>query len=142
MSPSVDVPPAAFHDAVNRFRSFLRVHGRPEAIVWIRPEDVIAVNSRLHVRLDSPSRRWMDAQCRYELGLERKMGIVLDQVCQAPGLSCCQVYIPKNAAEAEQRLGGGAFNLCLSAEDRRAKAVTSRIYWRWLKMRGRPVVPR
>ena len=140
MSPSLDVPPADFHEAVSRLRAYLRAHGRPEAIVWIKPEDVIAVNSRLHVRLDAPSRRWMDAQCRYELGLERKMGIILDQVCQAPGLSCCQVYIPKNAVEAGQRLNGPGLKLALSEDHRRANGVTSRIYWTLLKMRGKPVL--
>jgi len=76
----------------------------------------------------------MDAQVRYELGLDRKMGILLYQICQAPGLSCCHVYIPKNASDAEQRALGGGLKMALSDERRRANAVTSRLYWRWLKM--------
>ena len=137
MSPSVDAPPASFHDAVARLRSYLRANGRPEAVVWINPEDVVAVGSRLHVRVRSPNRRWMDAQVRYELGLDRKMGILLCQICQAPGLSCCHLYIPKNAGDAEQRALCGGLKMALADERRRANAVTSRLYWRWVKTIGR-----
>lgn len=141
MSPSLDAPPASFHDAVARLRSFLRSHGRPDAIVWITPEDVVAVGKRLHVRVRSPNRRWMDAQVRYELGLDRKMGILLHQVCQAPGLSCCHLYIPKNASDAEQRNLCGGLMLSFSEEVRRANPVISRLYWRWAKMIGRQEHP-
>ena len=79
----------------------------------------------------------MDAQVRYELGLDRKMGILLYQICQAPGLSCCHVYIPKNANDAEQRALEGGLKIALSDERRPANAVTSRLYWRWVKMVGR-----
>lgn len=138
MSPSLEVPPASFHDAVARLRCFLKANGRPEAIVWINPDDIIAVKARLHVRLQSPTRRWMDAQVRYELGLDRKMGILLHQLCQAPGLSCCHVYIPKNSRDAEERMIATGLKLSFSDEVRRASGVTSRLYWSWLKMRGRP----
>jgi hypothetical protein len=138
LSPSVDVPPASFRDAVTLLRSFLRSHGRPEAVVWINPDDLVSVRSRLHVRVRSPNRRWMDAQVRYELGLDRKMGILLYQLCQAPGLSCCHVYIPRNASDAEQRALCGGMKIALSDDSRGANAVTSRLYWRWLKLAGRP----
>lgn len=137
VSPALDVPPATFRDAVARLRSYLKAHGRPEAVVWINPEDVVAVGSRLHVRVRSPNKRWMDAQVRYELGLDRKMGILLYQVCQAPGLSCCHVYIPKNANDAEQRKLCGGLQLSFSDESRRVNAVTSLLYWRWVKLIGR-----
>lgn len=137
MNPSADVPPAVFHDAVALLRSFLKANGRPEAVVWINLDDVLSMGARLHVRVQSPNRRWMDAQVRYELGLDRKMGILVYMVCQAPGLSCCHVYIPKNASDAEQRGLCGGLKFTLSGETRRANAVTSRLYWRWLKMFGR-----
>lgn len=136
MSPAQDAPPASFHDAVARLRTFLRANGRPEAVVWINPEDLVSVGPRLHVRVRSPNRRWMDAQVRYELGLDRKLGILLCQLCQAPGLSCCHVYIPKNASDADQRALCGGLKLSFAEEARRANAVTNRLYWRWVKMIG------
>lgn len=138
MSLSADLPPASFHDAVTRLRSYLRTHDRPEAVVWVNPDDILVAGSRLHVRVRAPTRRWMDAQVRYELGLDRKMGILLCQVCQAPGVSCCHVYIPKNASDAEQRQLHGGLKILVSGDERRANVVTSRLYWRWLRMVGRP----
>ena len=136
MSPSLDVSPVSFHEAVARFRTFLRSNDRPEVVAWINPEDVVAVKSRLHVRLRGPDRRWMDAQCRYELGLDRKLGIVLQQVCEARGISCCQVYIPKNARDAEALGMSPRLQMSFVQEVRRANGVTSRLYWTWLNMRG------
>lgn len=129
MSPSLDFSPVAFRDAVAQFRAFLKERGRPDAVVWIKPDDLIAVKSRLYVRLRNPNRRWMDAQCRYEVGVDRKMGIVLQQVCQAPGLSCCCVSFPKNA--------GAGLKFSSADEVRRATPVANRLYWLWLKARGR-----
>src|SRR6266849_1406547 len=73
--------------------------------------NVLSVKSRLRVRVRPPHRMWTKAQCTYELGLDRQLGILLQQVCQIPGLSCCQVYIPKNQQDAEQRLIGSLFKL-------------------------------
>ena len=136
MSPSLAVPAVSFHEAVARFRAFLRVNDRPEVVAWINPEDVVAVKTRLYVRLSGPDRRWMDAQCRYELGLDRKLGIVLQQVCEARGISCCHVYIPKNARDAEALAIEAGLKMSVSEETRRARGVTSRIYWAWVNMRG------
>ena len=137
MSPSLDVSPVSFHDAVARFRTFLRANDRPEVVAWINPEDVMAVKTRLHVRLRGPDRRWMDAQCRYELGLDRKLGILLEQVCEARGISCCHVYIPKNARDAEALAIEAGLKMSVSQETRRARGVTNRLYWAWVNMRGR-----
>jgi hypothetical protein len=137
LSPSLSVPAVSFHDAVGRFRAFLRANDRPEVVAWIGPDDVIAVQSSLHVLLRGPDRRWRDAQCRYELGLDRKLGIVLEQVCESQGISCCQVYIPRNARDAEVLAIEAGLKMSVSEETRRARGVTSRLYWAWLKMRGR-----
>jgi len=139
LSPSTVELPAGFHEAVTRLRSFLKASGRPEAIVWIKPEDLIVLGSRLHVYVRAPNQRWMDAQVRYELGLDRNLGIILRQVCQAPGLSCCYVDIPKSAADAAQRLVNGGLQFACTPAVKPARAVTNRLRWSWLKMRGRPV---
>lgn len=130
MSPSLDVSPVPFRDAVARFRAFLKGKGRPEAVVWIKPDDLVQAGSRLYVRLRDPNRRWMDAQCTYETGLDRKMGIVLRHVCQVPGLSCCQVMVPPNS---------GASGVTFSAPDtiRWATPVVNRLFWAWVRLRGR-----
>jgi hypothetical protein len=78
----------------------------------------------------------MDAQCRYELGIDRKLGIILEQVCEAPGLSCCQVYVPRNPEDAAARRLQGGLQFLLPDQARRAHCVTSKVYWAWLKMRG------
>jgi hypothetical protein len=135
LSPSVD-PPPAFHDAVARFRSYLKANGRPETIVWVELDELLQVKNRLRVLLRPPHTMWMKAQCTYELGLDRKMGVLLQQVCQIPGLSCCHVYIPKNPQDAEQRLDGSALKLAFPEEVRRATAVTNRLHWALLKMTG------
>ena len=137
MSPSTGELPVSFHDAVARMRAFLKANGRPEAIVWVKPDDLIAKGSRLHVCVRAPTQRWMDAQVRYELGLDRKMGVVLRQVCQAPGLSCCYVDIPKSAADATQRSLDGSLSFSCTPGVRHATAVTNRLRWSWLKMAGR-----
>lgn len=138
MSPSLDVPPVSFHEAVARFRSFLRANNRPEVVAWVNPDDVVVVKSRLHVQLRGPDRRWMDAQCRYELGLDRKLGIELRQICEAQGISCCHVYIPKNSRDAEMLMIGSGLKMSFPQETRRARGVTNRLYWAWLNMRGQP----
>ena len=129
MSPTLDFSPVSFHDAVTQFRALLKERGRPDAVVWIKPDDLIAVRARLYVRLRDPNRRWMDAQCRYEVGIDRKMGIVLQQVCQAPGLSCCHVSVPKNSS--------AGLKFSVADEVMRATPVVNRLYWVWLKARGR-----
>ena len=138
MSPSTADTPVSFHDAVERLRAYLRANGRPEAIVWIKPDDLIVKGSRLHVCVRAPNQRWMDAQVRFELGLDRKMGILLRQVCQAPGLSCCYVDIPKSAADASQRNLDSRLGFAGTSGVRQAIAVTNRLRWSWLKMSGRP----
>ena len=125
-----------FHEAVARFRTFLRANNRPEVVAWINADDVVAVHARLHVQLRGPDRRWMDAQCRYELGLDRKLGVVLQQVCEAQGISCCHVYIPKNARDAEVLAIEAGLKMSVSQETRRAYGVTSRLYWAWVNVRG------
>lgn len=127
LSPTVDVPPASFHDAAARLRSFLRAHHRPEAIVWIDGSDLIAVKSQTYVWLRDPSRRWTNAQVRYESGLDRKQGIALMQVCEAPGLSCCRVFV----------FDGGGFKVDCAEGAPRVIPITSRLYWRWLRLFGR-----
>jgi len=136
LSPSLGVPVVSFHEAVARFRAFLRTNNRPEVVAWIGPDDVVAVKSRVHVLLRGPDRRWRDAQCRYELGLDRKLGIVLQEVCEARGISCCHVYIPKNARDAELLAIEAGLKMSVPQEARRAQGVTSRLYWAWLNMRG------
>lgn len=135
MSPTLDAPPG-FHDAVARLRSYLKANGRPEKIVWVEPNDLLNVKSRLRVRLRAPHRMWTKAQCTYELGVDRKLGILLRQVCQIPGLSCCHVYIPKNPQDAEQRLNGSSLKLSFPDEVRRAVAVTNGLHWALLKLTG------
>jgi len=128
--------PPAFHDAVSRLRSYLKANGRPEAIVWVEPDDLLNVRSRLRVRLRPPQRMWMKAQCTYELGVERKLGILLRQVCQIPELSCCHVYLPKNQQDAESRLNGSALKLSFPEQVLRARAVSNGLHWAVLKMTG------
>jgi hypothetical protein len=135
VSPTLDAAPT-FHDAVARLRSYLKANGRPEKIVWVEMDDLLIVKTRLRVRLRSPHRMWTKAQCTYELGADRKLGILLQQVCQIPGLSCCHVYIPKNAQDAEQRLNGSSLKLSFPDEVRRAIAVTNGLHWALLKMSG------
>ena len=137
MSPSTTVTPVSFHDAAAQMRSYLRLRHRPEAIVWINSGDVIAAKSRLYVRVRHPDRRWADAQCRYELAVDRKLGVALEQVCEAPGLSCCRVFVPKNASEAGERLNGTDLKLTCPDKAPRAVPVTNRLYWAWLRLIGR-----
>jgi hypothetical protein len=118
-------------------RTYLRSRHRPEAIVWINSSDLIAARGRLYVRVRHPDRRWADAQCRYELAVDRKLGIALEQVCEAPGLSCCRVYVPKNASEAGERLNGAGLTFTGPEKAPRAIPVTNRLYWAWLRLRGR-----
>jgi len=129
LSPTLDFCPVSFRDAVAQFRAFLKERGRPDAVVWIKADDLIAVRSRLYVRLRDPNRRWMDAQCRYDVGVDRKIGIVLQQVCQVPGLSCCYVSVLKNS------IAGLKFSV--ADEVKRATPVVNRLYWLWLRARGR-----
>lgn len=135
-SPLSLEPPPAFHDAVASLRSYLKANGRPEAVVWIEPNDVLVVKNRLRVRLRSPHLMWNRAQCAYELGVERKLGLLLQQVCQIPGLSCCYVYLPKNREDAERRLDGAGLRLLFPEQVRRARAVSNRVYWALLKVTG------
>lgn len=137
LSPCAGALAVSFHDAVDRLRAFLREKGRPDAIVWVNPQDLVTSRSRLCVFVRSPNRRWMDAQVRYELGLDRKMGILLCQICQAPGLSCCHVYIPKNAADATERQLDGTLKFTVTPQVKRAIPITNRLHWAWLKRTGR-----
>jgi hypothetical protein len=135
LTPSPDTTPS-FHDAVACLRSYLKANGRPEKIVWVEPDDLLKVKTRLRVRLRPPHRMWTKAQCTYELGVDRKLGVLLQQLCQIPGLSCCHVYIPKNSQDAEQRLNGCSLKLSFPDELRRATAVTNGLHWALLKMSG------
>lgn len=122
-------------------RTYLRSRRRPEPIVWINSSDVIAARSRLYVFVRHPARRWADAQCRYELALDRKLGVALEQVCEAPGLSCCRVYVPKNASEAGERLDGAGLKCTCPEKAPRAIPVTNRLYWAWLHLIGSEQMP-
>ena len=136
MPDALESPPV-FHEAVARLRSYLKANGRPETIAWVDPNDLLKAKNGLRVRLRSPQHMWTKAQVRYELGLDRKLGILLEQVCQIPGLSCCHVYIPKSAQDADQRLNGSLLEVAITEQVRRAKAVTSALHWTFLKMRKR-----
>ena len=118
-------------------RTYLRSRHRAEAIVWINSSDLIAARSRLYVCVRHPDRRWADAQCRYELALDRKLGVALEQVCEAPGLSCCRVYVPKNTSEMGERLNGSGLKFTAPDKAPRAIPVTNRLYWKWLRLIGR-----
>jgi hypothetical protein len=91
-----------FTEAVAQFRTFLRGQGWPDQIKWIDASDVVRQAGRPPV-VDDHANGDGDrkAEVRYDLGRNKRLGVLLEGVCTLSGRSCAIICSPSDAVEAE-----------------------------------------
>jgi hypothetical protein len=128
-----DVP--SFPEASERMSAFLRDQGVPDEIVWVAREELTSYRRQIWFRSTAAGRRTLAAEALFEAGRQRGLGVELRAVCQIEDATACCVWVPKNAAEAEQAMLPPTLKLWVPTPLIGARVVRSRLRWgilRWL----------
>jgi len=98
-------PPLTFAEAETIFSEFLTTNGFPRRIRWVTREHVVIEgDSRVHfVCYEGSDAGRAEAKRRYEEGLAREFGIILQAFCATSSESVAGVAIPADAADAQYR---------------------------------------
>ena len=134
--------PESFDDAVASFREFLRKAGLPEQIIWISPIDAALIpGSALYIKPQPPDIGVAHAREKYDLGIAAGRGVLFAALCKLRNATCCFVWFPNDADEAQRSLmpkSGGLKMRAAAAEFRlRVKSVRNSIFWKVLQARHR-----
>ena len=128
-------PYPAFEDAIAQFRSFLRQQGWPGSLAWVGRSAVVLWKDRLVVApgLLSAERR---AQCAYQLGCRKKLGVLLAGMSFDSELSYCYVWSPNSEVEAQHRLMPDGLKMSVASSP--APVIrSSGLRFRWAQFWGR-----
>jgi hypothetical protein len=134
--------PDNFKDAMATFREFLRNAGLPEQIIWLSPADAVLIPGRaLYIRSQPPEIGVARAHENYDRGMAAKLGVMFAALCKFENATCCFVWVPSDANEAQRSLmpkSGGLKMRAPATEFRlRVKSVRNSIYWKILQTRHR-----
>jgi hypothetical protein len=104
----MDTELPSFEDARHGFSEFLAEHGEPSEIHWIYGEattrwmrDWLIFDQGSSANLDS-------VRIAYGHGVESGLGVSLDQLGSADGVSYCYVWVPDDMVDAEQCMMDGS----------------------------------
>lgn len=134
--------PDSFDDAVATFREFLQKTGFPKEIVWLSAEDAVLVPGRvLYLKPQAHEVGVALARERYETGMARKLGVLFAALCKLGDATCCFVWVPSDADEAQRSLmpKSGGLKLRVPNEEFRLsiKRIRNSLYWKILQARHR-----
>lgn len=114
MSDKVQAP--GFDEAAQKFREFLVSLGWPGQIIWIRDGDIIRrARDPLTICRSEQGDGEENAQRKYEIGLRKGLGVLLEAICTLGDATCAIVSYPVDQREAELLMYPSHGGLKLSA---------------------------
>jgi hypothetical protein len=122
-------PCPPFVDAVRRFEEFLEGQGWPPTIRWVAEEDLERSPGRpIAVALVEGEDREAEARGRYEIGQERRLGVLLHAICTLGGASCAVVSFPEDERESERLMfpSDGSLKLSVAVPREEGEATARR----------------
>src|SRR5215471_20294107 len=91
--------------SITEFRRFLQENGYSGDVLWITPDDVLLTGSKLvYVKLPVSKENERNVRRKIEIANTSHVGIVMAVLCQLGSVSCCYVWSPNTALEAEQHM--------------------------------------
>jgi hypothetical protein len=127
-----------FEAAVERFRNFIIANNCPPEIIWIRSVDTVFPPERVvYVKFTVASTNVDLARETYEKGMVQKRGVLFSTLCELESATCCFVWFPKDADEAERNLmpADGSLKMSVRTDAPRVqgKAVRNPLRWKLLQ---------
>jgi hypothetical protein len=105
MSDQKPDPPLTFSEAEQKFAHFLDTNGYPACIRWIVADQILPGDDRQHfIRATGAEEAQIEMERRYELGLQRGLGISLQAICATHAETGASVYIPTDTTDAQYRM--------------------------------------
>src|SRR5215468_1754351 len=128
-------PPLSLDAAEEQFRRFLRTQQLSEAIWWLMPGDVVvAAGPRYWVRKRADE-ALPYARARYEEGLRRNLGILLEVVCATEKETFAGVFIPSDPIDAQHRLMGRGLKISCPVQRYPTSITNNALRWSLLQWR-------
>jgi len=126
--------PRTLTAAQQMFSKFLSGQKYPETICWLMPGDVIVNAGRYWVR-KREAEATSHAALRYEQGIRRNLGILLEAICASESETFAWVFIPEDDQDAQHHLMGHGLKLSCPVEKHHASAISNRFKWLLLYFR-------
>jgi hypothetical protein len=105
-------PPLTFSEAEQEFGHFLNAYGYPACLRWIMADQILPGDDRHHfIRATGAEEALTEMERRYEIGLQRGLGILLQAICATHAETGASVYIPTDTTDAQYRMIGRGLKL-------------------------------
>jgi hypothetical protein len=92
-------------EAEQKFSHFLDTNGYPTRIRWIMADQIVVGDERHHfIRSTGAQQALAEMERRYDVGLQRGLGILLQAICATHGETVASVYIPTDTTDAQNRM--------------------------------------
>lgn len=122
--------PERFNEAVDSFCEFLAESGHRGNVVWVFGDDLTSRRTVTWVRWPIAENNVNKARQLYD-SLKCGSGLRFDALCRVDALICATISGPRADDGATGRFING-FTLSVATPLREARAVRSRLRWRWL----------
>src|SRR5580692_10663860 len=128
-----------FDESCLRFRKFLGDNGYPADLIWITPQELLAGDRLLYVRLPVPDVNVQRVREVFENAMEQHSGIVFTTVCELDSATCCRAWVPADDDERGRAMCPRDLKIsALKGNSRiRGQGVRSRLKWEYLRFRHR-----
>ena len=124
-------PPSTFEEAVAIFSQFLERNGYSSPVRWITKDQlVIEGDPALHwVCASGAVSAKAEALRRYEIGLQRGLGIIMQAICSTSDETIANIVIPEDPRDAECRRVYGSLKCSCPATRVEARAIENSSEW-------------
>ncbi|MGD0736073.1 MAG: hypothetical protein ABR976_13045 [Terracidiphilus sp.] len=131
-------PPETFRESAEKFSRFLAENGHPSRIRWITAYQILLGDNRQHfIRASGAEEALEVAQLRYNTGLNRGLGILLQAICVTKDETIASVYTPTDKTDAEYRRIRPCLKLSCPTELTPATVVVDQVEWQQLETNTR-----
>lgn len=135
-----------FHQAAEQFADFLQRAGQVNDLVWSCRENVTGQGRKIAVHPSPPAVNRDLFHRHYDFGVRQGLGVGLEAFCFAGNAAYCCVWVPEDAAAADNAMfaGGLRFSYAMepdeSGKGRVAKRCITKAVFQlarlWCKLRG------
>ena len=128
MSVAAEYEMPVFGEAVRQFGDFLVSQRLPSEGPWVFREDVCWRQRQLFVKVPIPEENIGDVESRYNLGVNRGLGVQLNVLCLLGTRPCCYIWLPSDEEDAAYAMTSG-LTLSVPTQPVKAREVKSGLLW-------------